>query len=129
MKGGNTTMLTNLDVYEEFGCFQSEKHSIYNTQLVVDTNCDYYLCGYSPETVAFFEEDEKIFFPDYYKDLKITKELAVKWAEQFLTISEYERVKKSDPKMDMHYECLADMYEESRNGPDYSCYDCFWYSM
>lgn len=126
MKGGNPTMLIyKLDIYEEFGCFQSEKHPTYNTQLVVDTNCDYYLCGRSPETDAFLEE-EKIFFLNNEDGVKITRELAVKWAEQFLSISEYERVKKSDPKMDMHYDCLADMYEEMRGGGDYSCYDCFW---
>ena len=126
MKGGNPTMLIyTLDIYEEFGCFQSEKHSSYYTQLVVDTNCDYYLCGRSPETDAFLEE-EKIFFLNNEDGVKITRELAVKWAEQFLSIPEYERVKKSDPKMDMHYDCLADMYEEMRGGGDYSCYDCFW---
>ena len=118
-------LMHTLDIYEEFGWFQSEKHPTYNTQLVVDTNCDYYLFGYSPETLAFLEE-EKFFFQDYYEELKITRELAVKWAEQFLSIQEYERVKKADPKMDMHYDCLADMYEEMRGGPDYSCYDCFW---
>lgn len=113
--------------YIEFGCFECEKHPLYYTTLVVDANCDYYLCGYTPETVAFFEEEgEEISFEDMYDEVKITKEQAVKWAKQFLSISKYEYVKKLDPKMEMHYDCLADMYEEMRGGGDYSCYDCFW---
>ncbi len=117
-------MINNLNIYIEYGTFESYKGLSNYTTLVVDKECNYYLCGHCEETDAFCE-NEMIFFPENESKVKIEKVDAVKWAEQFLSTSEYEYVKKIDPAEEMHNDYLADMYEESLYGPDYSCYDCF----